>query len=287
MNNLLLFLQKYYYWFVFLILEIVSLGLLFQYNNYQGSVYFTSANVMSGYIHEVQSRIASYFSLQQVNEDLTQQNVRLAMELSDLRERMIMPEDSTHYAPSVKSTLTEYPPLPAVVVNVTLNRKNNFLTINKGEADGVKPEMGVLGGNGLVGVVYKTTAHYSLVMPLINTSSNISCRIRNRGYFGYLRWNAEDSRYAMLEDVPRHATFKKGDLVETSGFSEMFPQGVFVGRIDEIYDSPDGLSYQLKVRLAVNFGHLRDVLILQHRPSEELEILQEEVDNANVKEEES
>ena len=287
MNNLLLFLQKYYYWFVFLILEIVSLGLLFQYNNYQGSVYFTSANVMSGYIHEVQSRIASYFSLQQVNEDLTQQNVRLAMELSDLRERLIMPEDSTNYAPSVKSTLAEYPPLPAVVVNVTLNRKNNFLTINKGEADGVKPEMGVLGGNGLVGVVYKTTAHYSLVMPLINTSSNISCRIRNRGYFGYLRWNAEDSRYAMLEDVPRHATFKKGDLVETSGFSEMFPQGVFVGRIDEIYDSPDGLSYQLKVRLAVNFGHLRDVLILQHRPSEELEILQEEVDNANVKEEES
>jgi rod shape-determining protein MreC len=248
MNNLLLFLQKYYYWFVFLILEIVSLGLLFQYNNYQGSVYFTSANVMSGYIHEVQSRIASYFSLQQVNEDLTQQNVRLAMELSDLRERLIMPEDSTNYAPSVKSTLAEYPPLPAVVVNVTLNRKNNFLTINKGEADGVKPEMGVLGGNGLVGVVYKTTAHYSLVMPLINTSSNISCRIRNRGYFGYLRWNAEDSRYAMLEDVPRHATFKKGDLVETSGFSEMFPQGVFVGRIDEIYDSPDGLSYQLKVR---------------------------------------
>ena len=287
MNNLLLFLQKYYYWFVFLILEIVSLGLLFQYNNYQGSVYFTSANVMSGYIHEVQSRIASYFSLQQVNEELTQQNVRLAMELSDLRERLIIPEDSTNYAPSVKSTLAEYPPLPAVVVNVTLNRKNNFLTINKGEADGVKPEMGVLGGNGLVGVVYKTTAHYSLVMPLINTSSNISCRIRNRGYFGYLRWNAEDSRYAMLEDVPRHATFKKGDLVETSGFSEMFPQGVFVGRIDEIYDSPDGLSYQLKVRLAVNFGHLRDVLILQHRPSEELEILQEEVDNANVKEEES
>lgn len=287
MNNLLLFLQKYYYWFVFLILEIVSLILLFQYNSYQGSVYFTSANVMSGYIHEVQSRIASYFSLQQVNQELTQQNVRLSMELSDLRESMVVAEDSTFFAPSVKSTLAEYPTLQAVVVNITLNRKNNFLTINKGVADGVKPEMGVLGGNGLVGVVYKTTAHYSLVMPIINTSSNISCRIRNRGYFGYLRWNAEDSRYAMLEDVPRHASFKKGDLVETSGFSEMFPEGVFVGRIEEIYNSPDGLSYQLKVKLAVNFGHLRDVLVLQHEPNKELEELQEEMDNANKREEES
>ena len=266
MNNLLLFLQKYYYWFVFLILEIVSLILLFQYNSYQGSVYFTSANVMSGYIHEVQSRIASYFSLQQVNQELTQQNVHLSMELSDLRESMVVAEDSTHFAPSVKSTLAEYPTLQAVVVNITLNRKNNFLTINKGDADGVKPEMGVLGGNGLVGVVYKTTAHYSLVMPIINTSSNISCRIRNRGYFGYLRWNAEDSRYAMLEDVPRHASFKKGDLVETSGFSEMFPEGVFVGRIEEI---------------------LRDVLVLQHEPNKELEELQEEMDNANKREEES
>ena len=267
MNNLLLFLQKYYYWFVFLILEIVSLILLFQYNSYQGSVYFTSANVMSGYIHEVQSRIASYFSLQQVNQELTQQNVHLSMELSDLRESMVVAEDSTHFAPSVKSTLAEYPTLQAVVVNITLNRKNNFLTINKGDADGVKPEMGVLGGNGLVGV--------------------ISCRIRNRGYFGYLRWNAEDSRYAMLEDVPRHASFKKGDLVETSGFSEMFPEGVFVGRIEEIYNSPDGLSYQLKVKLAVNFGHLRDVLVLQHEPNKELEELQEEMDNANKREEES
>ena len=287
MNNLLLFLQKYYYWFVFLILEIVSLVLLFQYNSYQGSVYFTSANVVSGYINEVQSRITSYFSLQEVNQHLTEQNVQLSLQLSELRKQLETGEDSTHRAQSVTHILNEYPTVSAQVVNATLNRTNNFLTINKGSSDGVSPEMGVIGGNGLVGVVFKTTEHYALVLPIINTSSNISCRIRGRGYYGYLRWDAKDSRYAMLEDVPRHAAFKKGDLVETSGFSEMFPEGIFVGKVMAIYNSADGLSFQLKVRLSSDFGSLRDVHVIQHVPDSEREALQDEVRELEKKEKQS
>lgn len=285
MKNLLLFLQKYYYWFVFLILEIVSFVLLFQFNNYQGSVYFTSANVMSGYIYEVQSRISSYFSLQQVNEELTSRNVQLALEISNLRKQLEAGEDSTHRAVSVSNVLNDYPNISATVVNATLNRTNNFLTINKGNADNVKPEMGVMGGNGLVGVVFKTTEHYALVLPLINTRSNISCKIRGRGYYGYLRWDGKDSRYAMLEDVPRHASFKKGDVVETSGYSEMFPEGIFVGKVEAIYNSADGLSFQLKVRLSTDFGRLRDVHIIQHTPDLERKLLQDEVVKSEEKEE--
>lgn len=285
MNNLLLFLQKYYYWFVFLILEIVSMVLLFQFNSFQGSVYFTSANVMSGYIYEVQSRITSYFSLQQVNEELTNRNVQLALEVSNLRKQLEAGEDSIHKAVSVSNALNDYPNISATVVNATLNRTNNFLTINKGNAENVKPEMGVMGGNGLVGVVYKTTEHYALVLPLINTRSNISCKIRGRGYYGYLRWDGKDSRYAMLEDVPRHASFKKGDVVETSGYSEMFPEGIFVGKVEAIYNSADGLSFQLKVRLSTDFGRLRDVHIIQHTPDLERKLLQDEVVKSEEKEE--
>lgn len=284
MNNLLLFLQKYYYWFVFLILEIASFALLFQYNSYQGSVYFTSANVVSGYVYEMQSLITSYFSLQQVNKDLTNQNIQLSLELSSLRKQLEERKDTIDRSQGERQMLQEYPTLSATVVNASLNRTNNFLTINKGEDDGVKPEMGVLGGNGLVGVVFKTTAHYSLVLPLINVNSNISCRIRNRGYFGYLRWDAKDSRYAMLEDVPRHATFKKGDLVETSGYSEMFPEGVVVGKVEAIYNSADGLSFQLKVRLSTDFGRLRDVHVIQHVPNPEQELLQDEIRKIEEKE---
>ena len=287
MKNLLLFLQKYYYWFVFLILEIAGLTLLFQYNSYQGGVYFTSANAVGGYLYEVQSRITSYFSLRQINEELTAKNVELSLEVAELRKELLSKSDSSYQAPSVTTLLASYPTQQADVVNATLNRTNNFLTINKGETDGIGPEMGVVGGSGLVGVVFKTTAHYSLVMPVVNTHSNISCRIRGRGYFGYLRWDGQDSRYAQLEDVPRHASFKKGDLVETSGLSEMFPEGIFVGRIEAIYNSPDGLSYQLKVKLATDFGRLRDVHVIQYQPDQERQVLQDEVRRQNEKEDRS
>lgn len=286
MKNLLLFLQKYYYWFVFLILEIVSFVLLFQFNNYQGSVYFTSANVVSGYVYEVQSRITSYFSLRQINQELTDQNVRLSAEIAQLRQQLnaAVPVDSATISPSVKKVFSSFSTISAGVINSTLNRTSNFLTIDKGTADGIEPEMGVIGGKGLVGVVYQATQHYSLVLPVVNTRSNISCRIRGRDYFGYLRWDGADSHYAMLEDVPRHAFFKKGDLVETSGFSEMFPEGIFVGVIENIYNSSDGLSFQLKVKLATDFGRLRDVHVIQYKPNQERMILQDEVRRIREKE---
>lgn len=277
MGNLLLFLQKYNYWFLFLLLEILSFVLMFQFNSYQGSVYFTSANEVSGRVYGVKSEVTAYFDLARVNEELTQQNVQLNLELSALRQQLERNTDSivvsAHMHPVVDSLVT----IPAVVVNATTNRKNNFITINKGESDGLKPDMGVVGGNGLVGVVYQTTAHYSLVLPVVNMMSTVSCRIRNRNYLGNLRWDGEDSQYAMLEDVPRHAYFKKGDLVETSGYSTMFPAGVLVGKIIAIYNSSDGLSYELKVKLATDFGRIRDVLILPLQTVPELNVLEDRI----------
>ncbi|MCQ2239336.1 MAG: rod shape-determining protein MreC [Bacteroidaceae bacterium] len=277
MGNLLLFLQKYNYWFLFLLLEIFSFVLMFQFNSYQGSVYFTSANEVSGRVYDVKSEITAYFDLARLNEELTQQNVQLNLELSALRQQLERNSDtivvSRHMQPLVDTLTT----IPAVVVNATTNRKNNFITINKGESDGIKPDMGVVGGNGLVGVIYQTTAHYSLVLPLVNMMSTVSCRIRGRNYLGNLRWDGEDSQYAMLEDVPRHAYFKKGDLVETSGYSTMFPAGILAGKIVAIYNSSDGLSYELKVKLATDFGRIRDVLILPLQAVPELNVLEDRI----------
>ena len=165
----------------------------------------------------------------------------------------------------------------ATVVNATTDRKNNFLTINMGESDGIQPDMGVVGGQGLIGVVYQTTAHYALVLPIVNMMSTISCRIRGCEYLGNLRWDGKDSRFAMLEDVPRHADFKKGDLVETSGYSTMFPAGILAGEIVDIFDSSDGLSYELKVELAVDFGRVHDVIVLPLHAVPELNVLQDRI----------
>ena len=96
-------------------------------------------------------------------------------------------------------------------------------------------------------------------------SSRISCAIRGYGYFGVLRWYGEDAAYAYVEDIPRHARFKRGDWVETNGYSSIFPPGVLVGQIVEVYNARDGLSYKLKVRLSTDFGNLRDVVVISDK----------------------
>ena len=100
---------------------------------------------------------------------------------------------------------------------------------------------------------------------LNKTSSRISCSIRGRGYFGYLRWYGGDPSIAYVEDIPRHAKFKRGDWIETSGYSAIFPPGVLVGKVGTIYNSPDGLSYRLKVHLTTDFGRLRDVCVISDK----------------------
>ena len=140
------------------------------------------------------------------------------------------------------------------------------MTIDKGKDDGVDVGMGVACGRGVVGVTYMVSDHYSVVIPVLNShSSRISCAIRGYGYFGVLRWYGEDAAYAYVEDIPRHARFKRGDWVETNGYSSIFPPGVLVGQIVEVYNARDGLSYKLKVRLTTDFGNLRDVVVISDR----------------------
>ena len=88
--------------------------------------------------------------------------------------------------------IEQYKLVMAKVVSNTVNRKDNLITIDKGRADGIEADMGVTSGNGVVGVVYLVSEHYSIVMPLLNVKSRISCSIRKRGYFGYTSWNGGD-----------------------------------------------------------------------------------------------
>ena len=150
----------------------------------------------------------------------------------------------------------------AKVVSNTIDRRDNLITIDRGRADGVHEDMGVISGTGIVGVVYMAAEHYSIVLPALNSRSRISCSIRGRNYFGYLTWPGGSPVEAYVEDIPRHARFKKGEWVETSGYSAIFPKGVAVGKIVAIYNSRDGLSYSLKVHLCTDFACLRDVFVI-------------------------
>lgn len=275
MRNLLEFLAKYNHWFVFLILEVVSMVLLFQYNSYQGSAWFSSANAVTGKLYEWDANVETFFSLTKVNQELTQRNAYLEQEVQKLSDSLVsVTKDSSIYHRDQFALLRNYRLIPAKVVANSVDKPGNLMTIDKGSADGIHKDMGVISGTGVVGIVYLVAEHYAIVIPVLNTKSNISCMIQNRGYFGYLRWKGGVSDLAYLEEVPRHAHFKLGDYVVTSGYSAVFPPGVRVGRILHVFNSADGLSYRVQLRLSTDFARLRDVCVIDDAAMKErLEIM--------------
>ena len=275
MRNLLEFLAKYNHWFVFLILEVVSMVLLFQYNSYQGSAWFSSANAVTGKLYEWDANVETFFSLTKVNQELTQRNAYLEQEVQKLSDSLVsVTKDSSIYHRDQFALLRNYRLIPAKVVANSIDKPGNLMTIDKGSADGIRKDMGVISGTGVVGIVYLVAEHYAIVIPVLNTKSNISCMIQNRGYFGYLRWKGGVSDLAYLEEVPRHAHFKLGDYVVTSGYSAVFPPGVRVGRILHVFNSADGLSYRVQLRLSTDFARLRDVCVIDDSAMKErLEIM--------------
>ena len=286
MHNLVDFIQRYNHWFIFLLLEVISLVLLFQYNSYQGSVWFSSANAISGQLLSWNAEVESFFSLSKANQELTQRNLYLEQQVRMLSDQLTDASHDSGWAHRDElALLRNIKLIPAKVVGNSLNRHDNLITIDKGEADGVRKDMGVVCGSGVVGIVYLASAHYAVVIPVLNTECNISCRIRGRGYFGYLHWNGGDTRLAYVEDVPRHARFRLYDDVETSGYSSVFPPGILVGKIMHVYNSVDGVSYRLQVRLSTDFGRLRDVCVVDNAPMmEQLNALRAAQDSLRPKE---
>lgn len=278
MRNLLNFLLKYNYWFLFVFLEVVCFVLLFRFNNYQQSVFFTSANVVAGKVYEVSGGITSYFHLKSVNEDLLDRNMALELRITNL-ENLLRDYRIDSVAMNSIRTLEQedYRIFKAHVIRNSLNRADNYITLDQGSSSGIRPEMGVVDGNGVVGIVYKTSPSYSLVISVLNSKSSISCKIVGSEYFGYLKWEYGDSRYAYLKDLPRHAEFNLGDTVVTSGFSTVFPAGVMVGTVDDMADSNDGLSYLLKIKLATDFGKLGNVRVISRSGQEEQKELENRV----------
>ena len=280
MRNLINFLLKYNYWFLFVILEVASFVLLFRFNNYLQSVYFTSANTVVGAVYEVSGGISSYFHLKSVNEDLLDRNMLLEEQINNLekalKERQL---DSIAVNSIRKMPQKDYQLFKARVIKNSLNLADNYITLDKGSSSGIHSEMGVVDGNGIVGIVYETSPSYSVVISVLNSKSNISCKIVGSDYFGYLKWEHGDSRYAYLKDLPRHAEFNLGDTVVTSGSSTVFPEGIMVGTVDDMSDSHDGLSYLLKIKLATDFGKLSDVRVIARNGQQE----QKELENKTTK----
>lgn len=279
MQTLLNFFIKHNHWFLFLLLEGIGVMLIVQFNNYQNAKMFTSANSVAGNLYAAITDVSSYFALKSENAGLLQYNKELNEQVEALKAQLIQQNDSATIA-TLPHKANGFFYNCATVVNNSLNAVNNYITIDKGTADGVEAEMGVFCNQGVVGIVYTASAHYSVVIPLLNSKSSISCRVKGSDSFCTLQWNGNDTRRSYLVDLPRYTQFEIGDTVVTSGFSSIFPGDIPVGIIENTEDSDDGMFAQAQVKLFTDFATLRNVYIVGNEGRKE----QWELENSISKE---
>ena len=232
---------------LFLILEGISFYLIITYNDTQAKIYHNSVNVISGSIANQASNIRGYFSLKEQNSILLKENAKLKAKLFNLVEKQgAKPED-------LNLNITEnqiFNLVSARVVNNSISLRNNFLSLNKGRKAGITENQGVIGENGVIGITKAVNDNYTTVMSIFNSQTKISSRIKDKGYFGSLVWNNNgDVRFMSLNDIPKHVPIKLGDKVETSGYSNLFPSGILLGKIVGKRIPPGSSTYELKVKL--------------------------------------
>jgi len=232
---------------LFLLLEGISFYLIITFNDSQAKIYHNSVNVISGTMAGQASNIRSYFSLKEQNNILLKENAKLKSKLFNLAEKQgAKPEDlSLNVSENQIFNL-----ISARVVNNSISLRNNFLSLNKGSKSGITENQGVIGENGVIGITKSVNENYTTVMSIFNSQTKISARIKDKGYFGSLVWsNNGDVRYMTLNDIPKHVPIKLGDKVETSGYSNLFPSGIMLGKVVGKKIPPGSSTYELKVKL--------------------------------------
>ncbi|MBE6309784.1 MAG: rod shape-determining protein MreC [Bacteroidales bacterium] len=271
MRNLIDFFVRNSAWFVFIFYMILSSILLFNNNPYQHSVYLTSANIVVSSIYDKINSVTSYFYLRDINEDLQKRNAALELEVLALRE--IVKDYKAQSMDSIQSPQSQYDYILSRVISNSISLQHNYITINKGTEDGVVSEMGVVDQNGVVGIVNVMGKKSSRVISLLNPNLRLSCKVKGSDYFGSLVWDGKSPNYAILEEMPRHVEFEKGDTIVTSGYSAVFPEGLNVGVIENQLTSGGDNFYSLRVRLLSDFSHLSTVRLIKNNMKEEYDAL--------------
>ncbi|MCH5346899.1 MAG: rod shape-determining protein MreC [Muribaculaceae bacterium] len=279
MRNLLYFLLRYSAWLLFGLYVVLSCVMLFNTNPYQHYVYLTSAGNVASTVYGVANNVTSYFALRDINDDLQRRNAELEMEVLSLRDAIARRDEMLmRDTMSVDSALFRYRFIIARVINNSINRPHNYITIMKGERDGIRPEMGVVDQNGIVGIVNVVGPHTARVISLLNPNLRLSCKVKKSEHVGSLVWDGKDPHTARLEELPRHATFEKGDTIVTSGYSSVFPADLPVGRVIGIDADADANFFALRVELFTDFSTLSMVRVIDDGLAAELKVVEKDPD---------
>ena len=265
MRNLLIFITKYNAFFLFVIFEVCSLIIYINYNSFQKAAFINSADEVTGNLYGRVNEFYRYLSLKDVNDSLAHENARLR---SKLKSSFYLDTVAKH---KVTDTIykQQYEYIVARVINNSVNRSNNYLTINKGSRQGIAKGMGVICNSGIVGKVVFVSDHFAVVQSLLHKDSQFSAMLSKGKEIGYIEWTDDlNPRKGLLKDVSNNASPKLGELVVTSGYS-LFPEGIPIGKISSLRTKAGGFSLNMEVTLSVDFSKLQYVNIVDNKFSKE------------------
>lgn len=267
MQRLFNFFYEYRTFFAFLLLEAFCAWLLIENNKFQNTKFFNSSNRLAANILGISQSSREYFSLRQINEELSRENAQY----KTLLER----RTQNSGIPFVKSdTLVRYDFVSANVINNSVAQFKNYITINQGEDAGIKPGMAAISIAGAVGKVKSVSAHFSVLISLLNIDEQVSCLLTRTSNFGTAQWDGVDPRFVNLLYIPRHVQPLEGDTVVTSGYNAVFPAKIMVGIVKEVKLKEEALFYEIRVELAQDFRRLTFVKIVKSELKSELDSLE-------------
>ncbi|MDC1106508.1 rod shape-determining protein MreC [Prolixibacteraceae bacterium] len=281
MKNLLKFLVKYHFGFMFLFLELIALLMMVRFNNYHQVSFLNSSNFVSGTLFSMVDGVKEYGYL-------SKENVRLVNENSRLKE-LVLQYEMTKYPGVTDSisfecdTLSEvmdsklaYTLSNAKVINNSVSTHFNYLTLDKGSEDGIRVDQGVINDQGIVGVVISVSMHYAVAISLLNKHFKLSSKIQKNDYYGSLSWKGDSYRHAQLDEIPFHVNVQIGDTIVTSGYSSIFPESIPVGVVSSFEKKGGSNFYNIEVKLLTDFKSVNFVNIINYTSKEERIILEEQ-----------
>ena len=264
MRNVFLFIRKYANFLFFLLLQIIALSFLFRYNKYHEAAFMNVTGEFTGSINQRYSKVEYYFRLKKINEQLAAENAILNQLRKENFERPAGNEKTvldTVQTDSMRE-IRKYTWMGANVVGSTVNTQTNFITIHRGLLQDVRPNMGVVSPQGIVGTVVNVSDNYASVMTLLHRQYKVVVKIKNGGDRGTVEWDGVSPMFVTLKDIPKSAKVQVGDSVETSPTSSLFPGNLMVGTIAEIMDDKSSNFYTLKVKPATNFFNIEYVYVI-------------------------
>jgi len=268
MHNLLRFIKLNQFLLLFILIEGLSLTLLVQNNNYQSNKIIKFSTQYTSAFYKYKNSFKDYLALKETNDYLVEENAKI----------YTLKRNNNEFVDSTDFNHKNFNYIAAKVINKSVNKRNNFITINKGIKNGIKNGMGIITNEGVIGIIHSVSENYALAISLLHNKSATGIFLKKNMHTGILTWNGFDYKTATISDLPIHIPLVIGDTIITNSYSNVYPEGINIGTISNFKKNDDGF-YTINISLFEDFNNLRYVYVVYSDEAEEQILLEEAIND--------